>query len=306
MKIVFMGTPEFSVPILETLIKNYDVIGVVTQPDKKVGRKQILTPSPVKELALKHKIKVFEPLKISTDYESIINLNSDIIITAAYGQFIPNELIKAPKFGAINIHASLLPKLRGGSPIQTAIKDGLEETGITIIDMVSRMDAGDILSQEKISIEETDTYGSLDDKLSQLGKEMIIKVISQIEKGEIVKRKQEESSATFAYNIKREEEKLDFNKTSKEVYNHIRAYNPNPGAYIVLDNQIIKIWKAKIVEEYGTPKEIINKTKEGFTIATKDSAILIEELQPQGKKKMNARDYLNGKTNEKLIGKKVE
>lgn len=297
LKIVFMGTPNFAVPILEALIKEYNVIGVVTQPDKLVGRKQVLTMSPVKECALKHNIPVFQPIKIRTDYQAIVDTHPDLIVTAAYGQIVGMELLDSPKYRSINVHGSLLPKYRGGSPIQTAIKNGETVTGITIQYMEKGMDTGDILSSAAMPIEFDDTSETLFEKLSILGRDLLLKTIPDLIDGKITPIKQNEADATFAYNIKKEEEALDLNKTALELYNQIRSFIPSPIANLTLDDEVIKIYKARVSNETHntTPGKIIKVTKDYFTIACGAStAIDILELQPAGKKKMTARDYING------------
>ena len=224
MKIVFMGTPDFAVNVLQGLIdSNYDVVGVVSQPDKEVGRKRILTPTPVKEVALKYNIPVFQPIKIRNEYDDILALEPDLIVTCAYGQIIPKEILDYPRLGCINVHGSLLPKLRGGAPIHHAIMDGLEETGITIMYMDVSMDSGDIISQRSIPITESDNVGILWDKLSLLGRDLLIDTLPSIIDGTNERIKQDESLVTFGFNVKREEEHIDFNKTSREVFNHVRG-----------------------------------------------------------------------------------
>lgn len=296
-KIVFMGTPEFAVPILEALIEEYQVIGVVTQPDKLVGRKQILTMSPVKECAIKHHIPVFQPIKIRVDYEEIKNLNPDLIITAAYGQLVGMELLDSPKYRSINVHGSLLPKYRGGSPIQTAIKNGEKETGITIQYMEKGMDTGDILAMKAIPIENTDTSETLFAKLSIVGRDLLLETIPNLIDGKIIPIKQNEEDATFAYNIKKEEETLNLNKTAIELYNQIRAFIPSPVANLTLDDELIKIYASRVSTKIHnqTPGTIIEVAKDYFTIACgNNTALDILKLQPAGKKIMNARDYING------------
>ena len=290
-----MGTPEFSVPVLEGLIQNYNVIGVVTQPDKKVGRKQEIKFSPVKELALKHNIKVLQPEKIKTDYKDILDLNPDIIITCAYGQIIPEELLNYPKYRCVNVHASLLPKLRGGAPIHKSIIYGYEKTGITIMYMDKKMDSGDIISQSEIKIEDNYDTGILHDKLSIMGKELLLQTLPDIFNNNINPIKQNESEVTFAYNISKEEEIINFNKTTREVFNQIRGLSPFPGGYSVLDDKVIKIYEARI--GFSKPKtsgDIIAIYKDGIGISTKDGEIIITKIKPFGKKLMSVKDYLNG------------
>lgn len=305
-KIVFMGTPEFAVPILEGLIENYHVVGVVSQPDKKIGRKQILSPTPVKICAINHQIKVLQPQDIKKDYQEIINLNPDIIITCAYGQIISKELLDYPKYGCINVHASLLPKLRGGAPIHKAILQGHNKTGITIMYMDVKMDSGDIISQVKTTIEEDDCLQTLQEKLSQLGKKHLLEVLPSIFNGINKRIKQNEEEVTYAYNIKREEEHIDFSKSSRDIYNRIRGLSKTPGAYAMLDSQVMKIYKSRFGEkEYQGKKdgEIVAIYKDGIGIKTKDGEIIITEIKPFGKKEMKVKDYLNGIKKEELIGK---
>ena len=306
MKIVFMGTPDFAVPILEGLIENYEVAGVVSQPDKRVGRKQILTKTPIKEVAENHNIQVFQPENIKKDYENIINLNPDIIITCAYGQIIPKVLLDCPKYGCINVHASLLPKLRGGAPIHKAIIDGYSETGITIMYMDEAMDSGDIIKQSSTKITDNDTLESLHDRLSIMGRDLLLETLPSIFNNTNDKIKQNLEEVTYAYNIKREEEHIDFSKTCREIFNQIRGLNPTPGAYFLIDDEVMKVYSSYIKNNNNNDTGIItNIYKDGIGISTKDGEIVITEIKPFGKKRMLARDYINGIKREKFIGKKV-
>lgn len=291
MRIVFMGTPQFAVPILEKLIEHHEVIMVVTQPDKLVGRKRVLTAPPVKELALKHHIDVFQPYKLSQDYQTIIDLKPDYIVTAAYGQMLPRELIT--KIHAINIHGSLLPLYRGGAPIQKAIMNLDHETGISIMKMEYKMDSGDVYYQESIPIKETDTTTTLTKKLSILGSMMIIEYLNNIEKYPPVK--QDENLVTFAYNIQFNDQIIDWNQTSDQINAHIRAMQDEPGAITYLNNQIIKIYetrKSAIISKEA-PGTIVSLDKK-IIVKTKDSALEILKLQPAGKRVMRTIDFLNG------------
>ena len=297
LKIVFMGTPMFSVPILEALIEKYDVIGVVTQPDKEVGRKRILTPTPVKECALKHNIPVYQPKKIRKEYQEIMALNPDIIITAAYGQIVGMELLNSPKYRSINVHGSLLPKYRGGAPIQRSIMNGDKYTGITIMYMEKGMDSGDILSQRSLEIEDTDNNETVFEKMSYLGRDLLLETLPLLIEGKITPIKQNEDEVTYAYNILPEEELLDFSKDAKDVFNHIRALSPQPGAYFLLKGEKIKIFSSLVTdlthnEEVGS---IINVSKKGFMIACGNHTVLdILEIQQTGKNRISARDFANG------------
>ena len=307
MKIVFMGTPDFAVNVLQGLIdNNYDVVGVVSQPDKEVGRKRILTPTPVKEVALKYNIPVFQPIKIRNEYDDILALEPDLIVTCAYGQIIPKEILDYPRLGCINVHGSLLPKLRGGAPIHHAIMDGLEETGITIMYMDVSMDSGDIISQRSIPITESDNVGILWDKLSLLGRDLLIDTLPSIIDGTNERIKQDESLVTFGFNVKREEEHIDFNKTSREVFNHVRGLNPWPSAYAILDENEMKIYECDILDKQFSTKtcgEIVDVTKDEIVVKTNDGSVALKTIKPFGKKMMNARDYVNGIGKDNLIGK---
>lgn len=303
-KVVFMGTPEFSVPILDMLNKYTNVVLVVTQPDKEVGRHHEIKFSPVKEYAVKNNIEVYQPNKIRNEYEYILSKNPDIIITCAYGQIIPEILLETPKYKAVNVHASLLPKLRGGSPLHRAIINGYDETGITIMYMAVGMDDGDIITSESIKIEDTDNVGIIHDKLSILGRDLLLKILPDIFNGNITRTKQDPSEVTFAYNIKPEEEKIDFNKTAKEVYNQIRGMYPFPVAYTTLDGNIIKVCESKIGSlEKGKCGQIIKIYKDGIGVMCKDKEIIITRIKPSGKKEMSVQDYLNGNRNNNLEGK---
>ena len=308
MKVIFMGTPDFAVPVLEGLIENYEVILVVSQPDKRVGRKQELKNTPIKEVALKHNIPVFQPIKIREDYEEIIKLNPDIIVTCAYGQIIPKVILDCPRLGCINVHASLLPKLRGGAPIHKALIDGYKTTGITIMYMDVKMDDGDIISQREIEITDSDNLESLHDKLSVMGKELLLDTLPSIIEGSNDRIKQNEEEVTFAYNIKREEEHIDFNKSSREVFNLIRGLSPVPGSNAILFDNEMKIYESIINDKKysGNPGEIVDITKQGIVVKTGDSSITITKLKPFGKKMMDASSYVNGIGKDKLIGKVFE
>lgn len=307
-KVVFMGTPDFSVPILKGLIENYNVIGVVTQPDKEVGRHHEVEFSPIKKVALENNIKVVQPVKIRTDFDCVLEMNPDIIVTCAYGQIIPKEILDYPKFGCINVHASLLPKYRGGAPIHRAILNGEKETGITIMYMAEGMDDGDIISQEKVIIRDDETVGELHDELSNLGVKLLLDTLPSIFEGTNDRIKQDESKVCLAKIIKKEDEIIDFDDSAINVYNKIRGLNPFPGSYAILDNKRVKIYKARIEKSNNNsiPGTIIDVLKDGIVVKTKDDSIVIEELKQEGKKKMSAKEFLNGVKKEDLINKKFE
>ncbi len=304
MKIIFMGTPEFSKPILEALIENYDVELIVTQPDRHLGNK-VIEPI-IKKVGLANNIKVFQPQKIRKEYQEIIDLKPDMIITCAYGQIIPKSLLDYPKYGAINIHASLLPKLRGGAPIHHAIIDGYDKTGITIMYMNDKMDEGDIILQKETQITDEDTTNSLHDRLSLIGRDLILEAIPKIVKGEIKRIKQNEEEATYGYNISREDEKINFLKTKREIFNQIRGLNSYPGAYTIFNGKILKVWESKIgtSNKEGQIGEIINIYDDGIGIKCSDGEIILTQVQLEGKKRQTAKEFINGHKNE-LIGSRL-
>ena len=302
-KIVFMGTASFSRHVLEKLLENnFKIIGVVTQPDRYVGRKKVLTMPEVKELALENDIPVFQPQRIKQDYQEIIDLNPDLIVTAAYGQIIPEALLNVPKLGCINVHASLLPKYRGGAPVHYAIINGEKVTGVTIMYMVKKMDAGNIISQLEVQISDQETTGELYERLSIAGGELSIKTLPGIIEGSNDSIEQDEQLVTYAPTISHEQEKLNFNKSAFQVYNQVRGMNPWPGAYTVYQGKVIKIWAGKIHECENAKKHhshqengtIVKIFKDAIGVKTGDGIYLITELQVAGKKRMLVRDYLNG------------
>ncbi len=309
LKILFMGTPEFSVKVLQGLIDHYDVVGVVTQPDKEVGRKREVRFSPVKELALKNDIRVYQPVKIKEEYKDLLKLDVDMIVTCAYGQIIPKVLLDFPPYGCINVHASLLPKLRGGAPIHKAIINNYPRTGVTIMYMVEKMDAGDIISQVDTPILPTDNVGTLHDRLSEMGTKLLLETIPKIVSGDIHPIKQKEEEVTYAWNISREEEKIDFSKDTIDIFNQIRGLNPWPGAYAILDGNIVKIYDSRISNSFFTTRkngEIGKIYEDGIGVSTHDGEIIITEIQFAGKRKMRVKEYLNGVDPQKLIGKVFE
>ncbi|MFD1171973.1 methionyl-tRNA formyltransferase [Oceanobacillus picturae] len=305
-RIVFMGTPDFSVPILHNLVKSeYEVVLAVTQPDRPKGRKRAITPPPVKVEAEKHGIPVYQPEKLRDSYEEILAYQPDLIVTAAYGQLLPNALLEGPEFGCINVHASLLPELRGGAPIHYAIMQGKKETGITIMYMVEKLDAGDILTQQSVPIDDKDHVGTLHDKLSEVGTTLLMDTLPRLFNGDINPVKQDNAKATFAGNIKREQEKIDWHKNSLEIYNHIRGLNPWPVAFTTYQGSNMKVWWGEIQDEQydGSPGEIVEKTEDGFLVVCGDEkAIKITDMQPAGKKRMSVKNYLQGSADRIKIG----
>lgn len=311
-RVVFMGTPQFSVPVLTMLHdEGYDIAAVVTQPDRPVGRKRVLTPPPVKEEAIRLGLPVIQPEKLtgSDELEEIISLNPDIIVTAAFGQLLPKRLLDAPKLGCINVHASLLPKYRGGAPIHQAIIDGEKETGVTIMYMAEKLDAGDIISQVAVPIEEDDHTGSMFEKLSIAGTELLKQTMPSLIAGTNERIPQNEEAVSFARNISREEERIDWNKPAKAVYNKVRGLHPWPVAYTTFQNDNVKIWWGQVAEQQGTgtPGEIIALTSDQIIVQTGDQqAFAITELQPAGKKRMTADVFLNGIGSKWQVGDRFE
>lgn len=310
-KIVFMGTPAFSAPILSMLVEEgYEVAAVVTQPDRPVGRKKVMTPPPVKEQALIHGIEVLQPekLKGSTEWERLQEINPDLIVTAAFGQLLPQEVLELPRLGAINVHASLLPKYRGGAPIHQAVIDGEPTTGVTIMYMEKKLDAGDIISQVELPIEDTDTTGTLFDKLSAAGTELLKETLPSIVNGTNPRSPQDEQLVTFARNISREQERLDWTKSARDLWNQVRGLSPWPGAYTTFQETVVKIWAATPVDgkQGATPGEII-ATNGVFQVQTgDDKALEIQELQPAGKKKLSIEEFLRGVGQSYRLGDKFE
>lgn len=296
-RILFMGTPEIAKEILKCLLdNNYNVVATVTQEDKEVGRKRILTYPPVKQFALQHNIKVFQPHKIRLDYEFVKDLDIDLIITCAYGQILPQVLLDIPRIACINIHTSLLPKYRGASPIQEALKQGDKETGITIMEMIDKMDAGDIYLQKKIAIDQDDNYTTLLEKMTSLAQEAILEALPKIIEDPSKKTKQDESKVSFCKKILKEDEHLSLELSKEEFINHIRMLAMNIGGYLYLRDEVFKIYKAKIVssEIIGKVGEIIKADKNGLYLQLKDGIISLEIVQKQGKNILSFRDYLNG------------
>lgn len=294
--IIFMGTPDFSAPILKAVHEKYGVSHVITQPDKPVGRKRILTPPPVKAQALELGIEVYQPEKMTSDeaYAYVKDLNPDLIITAAYGQLLPERILEIPRLGCINVHASLLPKYRGGAPIHKAIINGEKTSGVTIMYMAKKLDAGDMISQVKVPIEQNDTVGTLHDKLSEAGTDLLIDTLPSIFNETNERTPQNHELATFATNVSRDEEFVTFERTSEAVHNHIRGLSPWPVGFAKLNGQNIKLWISEVSSGNGTPGEIISADKHGIKVATNDGAVLLTEIQPAGKKRMKASDYVAG------------
>ncbi|MDT3392988.1 MAG: methionyl-tRNA formyltransferase [Bacillota bacterium] len=309
--IVFMGTPQFSVPILEALVAHdYQVLAVVTQPDRKVGRKQVLQQTPVKEAAVRLDLPVFQPEKLSGSQElaDVMALQPDLIVTAAYGQFLPTKLLEAAKIAAINVHGSLLPKYRGGAPIQYAVLNGDSEIGITIMHMAKKMDAGDMIEQASIPIEASDDTGTLFDKLSYVGRDLLLKTLPSIIDQTAPRTPQDEAQVTFAYNITKEQEQLDIEQPAAQLVNQIRALRPQPGAWLPINGQRTKLWQATVAETTTDQPAgvIVAINKKDFELAAGNGSVLkITEIQPAGKAKMPVQSFLNGVGKQLAVGQQV-
>lgn len=308
-RLIFMGTPRFACSVLEQLIRDqYNIVAVVTQPDKKVGRAQAITYSAVKELALAHQIPVLQPVKMKEEYESILEYKPDIIVTCAYGQMLPEAIFAYPHLGCINVHASLLPRLRGGAPIHKAIIYGEKQTGVTLMRTVKKMDAGDMCGSLETNIELADTYGSLHDRLMGLAADLIHQKLPAIMEQTAVFAPQQEEQATVAYAITKEEEKLDFSKSWIEVYNHIRGMIPSPVAHGIIQGKKLKIWGVVLGEQQqdatanGT---VCGYDQTGIKIKANDGYLYVTEVQLEGKTRMQAKEFMNG-YGRNLIGERFE
>ena len=310
--VVFMGTPDFSVPILRMIHEEgYEVLAVVTQPDRPVGRKKVLTPPPVKAEAVRLGLSVIQPEKLrnSEELQEILALNPDIVITAAFGQILPKDLLEAPRFGCINVHASLLPKYRGGAPIHQAIIDGEEKTGVTIMYMAEKLDAGDIITQRAIAIEDEDNTGTMFEKLSVVGRDLLMDTLPLIIEGKNERIPQDEEKVTFAHNISREQERVNWSNSARAVFNQVRGLTPWPTAYTKFQGENVKLWSVKEGDSLTnqSPGQVIKINKDSFEVAAGDGkSIVICELQPAGKKRMTAQDYLRGTGSKLAIGDQFE
>lgn len=310
-KIIFMGTPAFSVPVLDGLIEQgYEVLAVVTQPDRAVGRKKEIKMTPVKEAALRHNLPVYQPEKISgsDEMKEIMTLGADIIVTAAFGQFLPESLLKSVKH-AVNVHASLLPKYRGGAPVHYAIINGDAEAGVTIMEMVKKMDAGDMISQRAIPITDADNVGTMFEKLSLVGRELLLDTLPDYLAGKITPQPQDETQVTFSPNITPEEERIDWQLSARDIFNQVRGMYPWPVAHTIWQGTRFKLHEVALADSShvnGIPGQVIEKTKKSLIIATKKGAISLTIVQPAGKPKMPIQDFLNGLGKNINIGDQFE
>ncbi|MFC4100991.1 methionyl-tRNA formyltransferase [Paenibacillus xanthanilyticus] len=300
MRIVFMGTPDFAVPSLEALIAaGHEIVAVVTQPDRPKGRKKTLTPPPVKEAALLHGLAVHQPerLRTSETVEEIARLQPDLIVTAAFGQILPKAVLDVPPLGCINVHGSLLPKYRGGAPIQRSIMNGESKTGITIMYMAEGLDTGDMISKAELPITEADNAGTIFEKLSVLGAELLMRTLPAIESGQARAEKQDDAEATYAPNLKRDDERIDWNRGAREIFNQVRGLSPMAGAFTMLGGETFKVWACQPLAAGGAnaaPGTVVAADESGIKVATGDGLLLLTTVQPAGKKAMAASEWLKG------------
>lgn len=303
--IIFMGTPDFSATVLKGLLesKQYEILAVVTQPDRAVGRKKEIRMTPVKELALDYGLPVYQPEKLSksAELDSLMNLNADGIVTAAFGQFLPSKLLDSVCF-AVNVHASLLPKYRGGAPIHYAIINGDKEAGVTIMEMVKEMDAGDMIARRAIPIEETDNVGTMFEKLALVGRDLLLDTLPSYLSGDIKPVPQDKNQVTFSPNISPDGERIDWTKTNRQIFNQIRGMYPWPVAHTLLNGDRFKIYEATPVEGAGQPGEILAIGKKELIVAAGEGALSLKTVQPAGKPKMTIVDFLNGLGRQLSVG----
>ena len=303
-KIIFMGTPDISAKVLQGLIDNgYHIIALIAQPDRPVGRKKILEPVPTKVVAEKYNIPVYQPVKIRKEFDFVYDLNPDVIVTLAYGQIVPQALLDIPKYGAINLHGSLLPKYRGAAPIQYALMNNDKVSGMTLMKMVKEMDAGEMYDKEEVEISLEDNATTLFEKMGDAALKLILRALPKYLNNELVGIPQDESLVTFCPTIKPEEEKLDLSKSKEEIFGYIRALADVPGAYLYLDEEKFKIYKSKIIsnEIIGQIGEIIKADKNGLYIQLSNGILSLLEIQKEGKKRMDYKSFING--NQGLLGK---
>ncbi|HEL2057929.1 TPA: methionyl-tRNA formyltransferase [Streptococcus suis] len=304
-KIIFMGTPAFAATVLKGILADsyYEVLAVVTQPDRAVGRKKVIQMTPVKEVALAHGLPVYQPEKLSgsSEMEAIMDLEADGIVTAAFGQFLPTRLLHSVDF-AVNVHASLLPKYRGGAPIHYALINGDERAGVTIMEMVKEMDAGDMIAADSISIEETDNVGTLFEKLAVVGRDLLLSSLPAYLAGNLRPVAQDPSQVTFSPNIQPEEEVLDWSKTARQLFNQVRGMYPWPVAHTYWKDERFKIQEAVAVEGEGPAGQVISRSKKELIVATGQGALSLLTVQPAGKPKMTIADFLNGAGRDLAVG----
>lgn len=300
MRILFMGTPEFAVPSFEILNQNYEIVGAFTKIDKPNMRGKKIKYTPVKEYALEHNIPIYQPntLKSEETKELIKSLNPDLIVVVAYGKILPKDIIEIPKYGVINVHSSLLPKYRGAAPINAAIIQGESKSGVSIMYIAEELDAGDVILTVETDIADEDTFLTLHDRLKELGAKGLLEAVKLIEKEEAPRYPQDHSKATFVKPFKKEDCKIDWNKTEREIFNFVRGMNPFPCAYSTLEDKIFKIYGVKenfTTYENGVCGEIVDKIKgKGFVVKVGNGSIILTEVKPENKKILTGVDIMNG------------
>lgn len=308
MRIVFMGTPEFAVPSLKLLLEqNYDVVAVVTQPDRPKGRKKTLTPPPVKEAALSFGLPVLQPerMRSAEAVATLAELKPDLIVTAAYGQILPKDVLELPMLGCINVHGSLLPKYRGGAPIQRSIINGEHSTGVTIMYMAEGLDTGDMISVIELPITDEDTSGSMFEKLSLAGAELLGATLPSIIAGEVKSIPQQDDQATYAPNLNREDERVDWSKSARAIFNQVRGLSPMAGAFTYLNGEVFKIWACAVPSEDDkgkanvVPGTVVAADNSGIIVQTGAGLLILKNIQPAGKRTMTAAEWLMGARLEK-------
>ena len=301
MKILFMGTPDIASGCLQELIdKKYDIIGVVTQPDKQVGRGKKIVFSPVKQVAIENNLPVYQPIKAKE--ESFVNeikeLNPDVIVVVAYGQILSKEFLEIPKQGCINVHVSLLPKYRGAAPINWVIINGEEKTGVSTMFMDEGLDTGDVILQSEFALDDEITAGELHDKMTVEGAKVLCETLVLIQEGKAPRTPQNHDEFTYAPIMDKNLGHVDFSKTAREVHNLVRGVNPWPSAYTMYMDKKMKVWKTKVLNEKSSkePGTILSVDQEGIKVATKDNVILISEIQMPNKKRMEVKEFIKGNT----------
>lgn len=311
MRIVFMGTPSFAVPSLHALVEaGYEIVAVVTQPDRPKGRKKVLTAPPVKEAALALNIPVLQPEKLRAKeaVEALAAYEPDLIVTAAYGQILPKAVLDLPKHRCINVHGSLLPKYRGGAPIQRSIINGEAETGVTIMYMAEGLDTGDMISKVTLSITDEDTAGTIFEKLSLLGAQLLLDTLPALLAGKLQAIPQNEAEATYAPNLTREDEKINWSESARSIFNQIRGLYPMAGCFTYLNGEVFKIWQSKVMNDQNQtdtkPGTILSATNDGITVQTGDGQLLLTVIQPAGKRMMPVAEWIQGAR--AIVGRQFE
>ena len=298
MRVIFMGTPDFAVPSLQALLTRHEVVAVVTQPDKPKGRGKKLQPTPVKAVALEHGIPVLQPVKVREPevIEQLRGYGADLIAVTAFGQILPEEILNMPKYGCINVHGSLLPKYRGAAPIQWAVLDGEEKTGITTMYMEKGLDTGDMIDKAEVVLDKKETAGSLHDKLMVLGADLLLETLKKLEDGTAVREKQNDEESCYAKMLSKDMGQIDFTKSAREIECLIRGMNPWPSAYTSLDGKTMKVWEADVLDAQSKeePGTIVEVNKKEIIVATGSNDLALHEIQLAGKKRMQVQAFLLG------------